>query len=75
MRGATVLYERIRIASGHICASLEHGDMLSTMHTQECINKVTAQAVAKAGLPELTAVHLARQGAAHPTRVAELKNP
>jgi len=74
-RGATALYERIRAASDHVCASLGHGDALSNMHMQDCVDKVTAQAVANANLPQLTAVHLARRGATRPTRVAELENP
>jgi UrcA family protein len=60
--GAAQLLKRIEAAAGRVCARLDHGDLASVSHAQQCRRQVTAAAVSKVNHPMLQAAYDAKRG-------------
>lgn len=55
--GATLLLQRIEVASGRVCAPLDHGDLASRRLRAACELKLTAAAVTRVDSPVLASVY------------------
>jgi UrcA family protein len=69
-QGAATLYNHIRFAADHVCASLNHGDLSSQMRVKACNHTLIEDAVSRVNQPALSAVYNERNGASSPLIVA-----
>ena len=65
-QGATELLKRIEGAAGRVCASLDHGTLVSRSNAEACSRKVTAAAVNRVSHPMLLAVYNSARGVSPP---------
>jgi hypothetical protein len=72
-QGALTLYNRIHFAALGECARYDHGDASSKLHKHTCVNQSIQDAVARANVPALSAVYVAKTQVAAPVIVAAQK--
>jgi|HubBroStandDraft_1064217.scaffolds.fasta_scaffold1264430_1 UrcA family protein len=73
-QGASVLYNRIRVAAKNVCSPLEQsGSLAAQIHLNACVDKAIADAVIKVNAPALIAVYGAKTGKTLPLRVASVQ--
>jgi UrcA family protein len=58
--GATVLYQRIRVAAAQVCGTTDQRDLARSAHSKPCTDKAIADAVAAVGNDALTDVYQAK---------------
>ncbi len=63
--GAAVLYQRIRVAAGKVCAMPDSRELDRAAQAKACMAKATADAVAAVNAPALTGLYQAKVGDTH----------
>jgi len=58
--GATVLYQRIRVAAAQVCGATDQRELARSAHSKPCSDKAIADAVAAVGNDALTDVYQAK---------------
>jgi UrcA family protein len=74
-QGATALYRRIKWAARDVCGWIDDDLLVMQVNAQPCVDKAIADAVARVGRPELTAIYNANYGQHLAVTFAAIQRP